>query len=305
MFNPKLWDFARYMYDDKTKKESIGVGIGMGIGLFSAGAGILPALVGVSAAIAAAGAIRGVLDNYKRNNATISQRDVVETYNAIIQPDSNRPVLTQAASYHNALDSIESYSARGEVGMFNIGMMRSIDKSLDWAIESASRKNESAQTLQHLKDKSQGLLKKYLGPVAARQFVDATNVPVSRDFYKMVHSVSSLRDAIDANEMVKEFNFGSDKADNARLYEGRLVHLQDKLAIIKETAAKGLLVNEADVGRAPVTLAYVMDSIAYMDQKVNPLVAVIVVKKADATPAAPVFSNADVYSNNQGTMSMG
>ena len=305
MFNPKLWGLARHMYNDKTTKESIGIGIGLGLGLFSGGVGILPTLMAVSAAIAAAGAVRGVLDNYKRNNATISQRDVVETYNAIIQPDSNRPVLNQAASYHNALDSIERHSAQGEVGMFNIGMMRSIDKSLDWAIESASQKNESAQTLQHLKDKSQSLLQKYLGPVAAKQFVDATGEPVSQDFYKMVHSVGSLRDAIDSNEMVKEFNFGSDKVDNAQLYEGRLVYLQGKLAIIKETVAEGLLVDEADVGRSPLTLAYVMDSIAYMEQKVNPLVAVIVVKKADASFAAPVCSNADVYSNNQGTMSMG
>lgn len=304
MFNPKLWNVARYMYDDDTTKSSTLVGVGAGIGLLAAGSGILPSLVGVSAAIAAAGAIRGMIDNYRRNNATISQRDVIEAYSAILQPDSNRPVLNQAASYHNALDSIERHSAQGGVGMFNIGMMRSIDKSLDWAIESASQKNESAQTLQYLKEKSQSLLQTYLGPVASKRFVDATSAMVSQDLYTMVDSVSALREAIDANQMVKEFNVGSDKADNARLYEGRLVHLQNKLALIKETAAKGFLVDKADVEYTPAKLKYVMDNIAYMQQIVNPSVPIIVVKKENSTLTTPVFSNADTYTN-QDNLSMG
>jgi hypothetical protein len=106
MFNPQLWKLSRYMFDDNTTKQSTNIGIGAGLGLLAAGSGILPALAGVSMTIFAAGALRGLWDNYKLKNATITQQEVNEKFRVVNGLDDKRSGLTKAAAFNNLIDGL-------------------------------------------------------------------------------------------------------------------------------------------------------------------------------------------------------
>lgn len=273
MFNPTLWALVRPIYG-KTFKESFGIGAGAGTGFFFAGASILPALAVAGVTVGAAVVLRGVWDKYKLANGKISEQDVVDKWRAIIQPESNRSGLSMAASYNDALDILTRYSAQGRVRIFHLNTMKSIDDSLESVLE----RLDSADTLQHLKEKSESLIRKHGESVAKMEFIEAIVKPVLQDIERMVNSIDSLRDAIDANQMMKNVHMYSDKQ---RVYEDRLVQLQEKFTLVKETAARGFLVEDYDSDVTPSTLRYIMDNIARVDQKLNPGVAVIL--RADRT----------------------
>ena len=83
MFNPKLWQLTRHMFDEKNTKQSLTLGLGAGVGLFAAGSGILPAIVGVSMVSASTGALRGLWDDYKRKHKQASYEDIAQKWKAL------------------------------------------------------------------------------------------------------------------------------------------------------------------------------------------------------------------------------
>lgn len=121
MFNPKMWQAARHLFDSQNTKQSVNVGIGAGVAILATGSGVLSALVAAGIASSAAMTIRTLWDEYKKKNATaiapeqphpmaVKQQARDQLYNAWNDsfngpPGNMRTAVTKLNAFHETLSA--------------------------------------------------------------------------------------------------------------------------------------------------------------------------------------------------------
>lgn len=317
MFDPKIWQLTRHMFDEHNTKQSLTLGVGAGVGLFAAGSGILPAIVGISVVSASAGLLRGLWDDFKRKNRQSSYEEIAMQWKTLPEADSRSTALQKASVYNNFFDTVAKSMVRKEnVDMRDISWMHKLSARIEDAIDNSIQRKQSVEALQYLQEKTQAAWFPKIEEAASTTFSRAVNWRIERDLDSMTATVNRMSDAMEANAIGAVAKPGISPAEDEVLYNSRQVHLQNKLAVIRETIEGGLLLGNKSEASAQSELKHIADSVNRMGPQLPPVKisieaeAPLVEKLQDTTYYESVYArergfNAQLYTDWNNSFSRG
>lgn len=230
-----LWKISRHLYDDKITGRSSKVALGVGIGVLATGSGMLPALFGVSATMAVAGALQGAWDSYKRSTKQVSHRQLHEAHLDSLSIPRSGTAHTRASAYNNFYDTLELFSKQSDVGGEHLSMMSGLKTAIASDIEHTSAAGKATGPLPDLHEKAKRLLGQWAQQTADRTLAKAVDLPVQNGLHEAMEYTRALDLANRAQEVLIEEGF-----DNGNAARHKTL-LRDKLAVLQNIiATKGV-----------------------------------------------------------------
>lgn len=230
-----LWKISRHLYDDKITGRSSKVALGVGIGVLATGSGVLPALFGVSATMAVAGALQGAWDSYKRSTKQVSHRQLHEAHLDSLSIPRSGTAHTRASAYNNFYDTLERFSKQSDVGGEHLSMMSGLKTAIASDIEHTTAAGKATGPLPDLHEKAKRLLGQWAQKTADRTLAKAVDLPVQNGLHEAMEYTRALDLANRAQDVLIEEGFDNGNAARQKTL------LRDKLGMLQDIiATKGI-----------------------------------------------------------------